>query len=98
MPERIPVPPIPSIESIEYGRRVVGDFRSRMARFEDQAFKRNDRDAAEQWGTVVRLIDMFLLGDDDGGCVVQPFDQRWLDPGFRGHYKGACKLDQEMTP
>ena len=45
---------------------------------------------------VARLLDMFLLGSEDGGCVITPFDQRWLDPTFRSIYEEA--RGQEVEP
>ena len=96
MGERTPMPPIPSVDAVEYGRRTIGDFRERMLRFEAQSAGRGDRDKANQWRKVACLLDMFLLGSEDGGCVITPFDQRWLDPTFRSIYEEARGQEVEL--
>lgn len=81
MADRIEIPPVPSVEAIEYGQRAVGGLRDRLRRWEKECAEKGDDEGAEQWRRMANLIEMRLLGGS--GCVITAFDDRWLDPTFR---------------
>jgi hypothetical protein len=71
---------IPSKEAIEYGRRVIQKEVDRLKGFAHQASSKADIDVAVRMDVRWRALQQ-LLGD--GGCVIAPFDERWLDDNFR---------------
>lgn len=73
---------IPSVETIEYGRRTIGNVREIMARFEAET-RADGKESADAWRRVVFVLDRYLLGYEEGGCIITPFDKRLLDPKFR---------------
>jgi hypothetical protein len=77
---------IPSKEAIEYGRRVIQKEVDRLKQFARQANGKGDVEVAVRMAVRWRALQQ-LLGD--GGCVIAPFDERWLDDNFRKMYETA---------
>jgi hypothetical protein len=73
---------VPSAEAVRYGRKALQNQVDRLLVFEDQARAKGDDAAVDRWRRVRNLIERDLLGVG-GGCVITPFDYRWLDPEFR---------------
>jgi hypothetical protein len=71
---------IPSKEAIEYGRRVILKELKRYRGFVHHANQDGQHELAERHAMRSRAIAQ-LLGD--GGCVIAPFDERWLHDDFR---------------
>ena len=82
------IPPIPSVEAVEYGRRVMLNEIGKLKDFEKQARTKGDEDAAERWKLRWKWMDWKLVGPGEG-CVITAFDARWLDPEFRRIYESA---------
>lgn len=82
-------PPSPSVETVEYGRRVVQAMHDKYARFEQQAREKGDEAQADSWRRITWALTRDLLGYEDGGCVITAFDRRWLDPEWRAWYEGV---------
>jgi len=78
-----PSPTVQSIETIEYGRRVIGRLIEKYEGWERQASDEGLDDVARRWRAVHSALRRDLYGYDDGGCVITAFDKRWLDPEFR---------------
>jgi hypothetical protein len=78
-----PTPIIPSVETVEYGRRAIGELIRRYERFETQAAEAGKPDASRRFRAVHAALRRELYGHEDGGCVVTSFDARWLNPEFR---------------
>lgn len=81
--ERPRVPPLASVEAIEYGRRVTIPLRDKLRAWEAKALDEGDELKASKMRFAAYMIETTLLGYEDGGCVITAFDQRWLDPDFR---------------
>jgi hypothetical protein len=81
-PDRVP---IPSVEAIEYGRRVILAMVEKYERF--AAIETKDADRSKRHLMRAAVMRCELLGGV--GCVVAPFDERWLDPKFRAVYEKA---------
>jgi hypothetical protein len=77
---------IPSKEAIEYGRRVIQKEVDRFKGFARRANGNADIEVAVRMDVRWRAVQQ-LLGD--GGCVIAPFDERWLDDNFRKMYETA---------
>jgi hypothetical protein len=77
---------IPSKEAIEYGRRVIQKEVDRLKGFVETARAHGDFGVAERHDIRWRAIAQLL---DDGGCVIAPFDERWLDDTFRNTVQSA---------
>jgi hypothetical protein len=75
---------IPSKEAVEYGRRVIQKEVDRLKGFARRANGNADIEVAVRMDVRWRAIAQ-LLGD--GGCVIAPFDERWLDDNFRKMYE-----------
>lgn len=74
---------VPSIEAIEYGRRVIQPVHDLLKEWEAKALSEGDEVRASKFRFTAFMIQTKLLGHDDGGCVITSFDKRWLDPKFR---------------
>jgi hypothetical protein len=79
----VTAPIVPSVEAVEYGRRVLNQEIGRLNTFVTEARNRGNEEAAQRWLRIRRWFEYQMLGSDKGGCVVAPFDRRWLDPKFR---------------
>jgi hypothetical protein len=78
---------LPPLEAVEYGRAVLLREIGRLQGFERRMLVEGNTDgdlaAASRWRSRWQVIEKDLLGFDDGGCVITPFDKRWLDPASR---------------
>jgi hypothetical protein len=83
---------IPSKEAIEYGRRVIQKEVDRYKKFTEVAREKGDIGIAERHDIRWRAVCQ-LLGD--GGCVIAPFDERWLDDTFRNTVQSAYNVIAE---
>lgn len=72
---------IPSVETVEYGRRVIERDVERLKDFTCQAIERGDTEQAEDWRRIESWLHRSFLGGE--GCVITAFDSRWLNPEFR---------------
>jgi len=72
---------IPSKETIEYGRRVIQAEIDLFKRFCQQALDKGEPDQAREWRKRAGMLQMKFMGGE--GCVIRPFDSRWLDDDFR---------------
>lgn len=70
---------IPPIEAVEYGRSVL--FRE-VEHLKLMEAKSTDPEAKGRWLRAWWVIEHDLLGPGEG-CVIRPFDARWLDQEFR---------------
>ena len=68
---------IPSVESVEFGRRVVQNLRDKYQHLAEAS----EPQYRERWAFLVKMIDRDMLNSE--GCVVTAFDERWLDSEFR---------------
>jgi hypothetical protein len=84
---------IPSKEAIEYGRRVIQKELERYRAFVHKSNQNGQHELAERHAMRSRAIAQ-LLGD--GGCVIAPFDERWLDDAFRDSVQMAYNLKAEV--
>lgn len=82
---------LPSIETVEYGRRVIGEVRDLMRKFERDSLHTAQ---GERWRMVANVLDRYLLGFGKGSCTITPFDERYLDPAFRATWE---QLDAEIA-
>lgn len=73
---------VPSIEAVEYGRRVLEREVERLKGFEASAKAKGDPYASERWGRIHKWLSWQVLGAGEG-CVITGFDARWLDESFR---------------
>jgi hypothetical protein len=69
---------IPSKETIEYGRRVIMKEIELFRRWQKEA---ETPEQQMQWRKVANILEMKFIGGE--GCVIRPFDKRWLDDEFR---------------
>jgi hypothetical protein len=83
---------IPSKEAIEYGRRVIQKEVDRFKGFARRANGNADIEVAVRMDVRWRAVQQ-LLGD--GGCVIAPFDERWLDDNFRNSVQSAFNAYNE---
>lgn len=74
---------VPPVEAVQYGRRVVEAVREQYRSFERAALANGNTDSARRFRAVHTALTRELLGHEDGGCVIVPFDARWLDEPFR---------------
>lgn len=72
---------VPSVETVEYGRRVVLHQIEKLKRFENES-RHIDPHKAQEWRMAWRYMERTLIGPGEG-CVITAFDERWLDPEFR---------------
>jgi hypothetical protein len=77
---------IPSKEAIEYGRRVILKELERYRKFVHKANQNGDHEIAMRHAMRSQAIAQLLGG---GGCVIAPFDERWLDNNFRDSVQSA---------
>lgn len=73
---------LPSIEAIEYGRRILTQDVERLRKFEADALARGDVEQSKNWQRMANWIEWRILGDGQG-CVVTGFDPRYTEPSFR---------------
>ena len=64
-----------------------------LRRWEAECEERGDQEQARGWSRVAWWIEYRLLGDGDG-CVIRPFDARWLDDDFRAAHGAAVNYDE----
>jgi hypothetical protein len=74
-------PIIPSIETVEYGRKAITAAVERYEEFSRQAASDGNAEAAKRHRIRANVMRHELLGGE--GCVITAFDQRWLNPEFR---------------
>jgi hypothetical protein len=74
---------LPPLVAVEYGRAVLLREIERLQGFERMMADDGQSAAASRWRSRWQVIEKDLLGFDDGGCVITPFDKRWLDLTFR---------------
>lgn len=82
------MPQIPSKEAIEYGRRVI---KQKLDRLENVAKdEKNHPDLRQRFRYLASMIRLQLYGyEENSGCVILPFDERWLDDDFRKMMQGV---------
>lgn len=74
---------VPPVEAVEYGRRVIGAMVEKYRRFEQAAMANGNTESARRFRAVHGALSRDLLGREEGGCVITPFDARWLGEPFR---------------
>lgn len=74
---------VPSVEAVEYGRKVIGRLIDKYRGWEQKAKAAGDEEQEIGWRRIANSLVRDLYGYDDGGCVITAFDKRWLDPEFR---------------
>jgi hypothetical protein len=74
-------PFLPEVESLLYARGVLLRNVELLRRFQRECMEQNEKDKADSWSKIAWWIETRLLGT--GGCVIAPFDDRYLDEGFR---------------
>lgn len=81
-PDRTPDPEwaLPSKEAVEYGRRHIAALRDRFRSMADSP--QLTWEARAGWRKAAAALSHQMLANE-GGCVIQPFDARWLDDEFR---------------
>lgn len=82
------MPTIPSKEAIEYGRRVIKQMLDRLENVAKD--EKQEPDLRQRFRYLANMIRMQLYGfENNSGCVIRPFDDRWLDDDFRKIYEDA---------
>lgn len=76
---------IPSKETVEYGRRVVQQQLDLLDRWlvETNTSAESDEARIKRLAFTRYFLQHKLTGYDSDGCVIVPFDKRWLDDDFR---------------
>ncbi len=80
---------IPSVDAIEYGRRVLDNEIARLRKFEADAAADGRVEQSERWRYMARWLER--MRGDGTGCVITAFDSRWLNDGFRAMYKDVLE-------
>lgn len=70
---------VPSREAVEYGREVVIREVERLRKGEREFIAKGEPEKAARW----RFAAFWMERTLGHGCVVGPFDERWLDDQFR---------------
>lgn len=81
------MPDMASKEAITYGREILVREVERLRQGELEFKNKGDEEKAARWRFAAFWIEFKLLGYN--GCVVTPFNERWLDDDFRKCYEEA---------
>ena len=76
---------IPSKEAVEYGRSVIEREVARLRQGEANYTAKGDAEKAARWWFAAYWLERTL----GHGCVIGPFDARYLDDEWRAWYSGV---------